>query len=185
MFPVQEPLSTAMRDNCEAQFAMMFSFSGKTLEMLEKLTMLNLAAAKASVQESSAALLHLMESRSPREFLALSVEQTQPNAEKTIAYSRHVAHIASEAQAECIRAAELQLDETRRSMTQWMDECAKSMPAGAKSGVGILHSMMRTASVGYEQVARATRQAVTLAGSTLDGASTNPAPASSVIVVTK
>lgn len=126
MFSIQDQLSAATRNNVESQFALMTSLVGKTFESVDKLCKLNLAALKASMDESGATFQQLLAAREPREFVEMSVAQVQPNIEKAIAYSRHVAHIASDAQAEIIHAAEVRFDENKRNVAQLVDDLAKT-----------------------------------------------------------
>lgn len=175
MFPIQDALSTVTRTNLESQFAMMAALAGKTFESMEKLCKLNLAAAKASMEESNEAVRQLLATREPREFIEMSVAQVRPNIEKAIAYSRHVANITSDAQAEYIDAAELRFHENKRNVTKLVDDLSKNAPAGSQAAVEAVRSLIETTSAGYEQLTRTARHAVLVAGGTLDTAAAQTA----------
>ena len=176
MFSIQDSLSAATRNNLESQFAMMASLTGKTFESVEKLYRLNLAAAKASMEESSEAVRKLLATREPREFIELSIAQVQPNIEKAVAYSRHVVNITSDTQAEFIQAAESRFDENKRNVTQLVDDLAKNAPVGSQSAVEVMRSVIETTSAGYEQFTRTAKHAVSVASGTLDAAADQVVP---------
>lgn len=182
MFSIQDQLSTATRNNINAQLAMMTSLSSKTFEGFEKLWTLNLAATKASIEESSVIMRQMLKAGDAREIVSLSLAQAQPNVEKALAYSRHVAHIASGTQTEIIKVTHEQFDETRRNMTQLVDDMAKNAPAGSRVAVDVVRSAIDAASAGYEQVARNVKQAAAVVGGTADTVTSRPTQAVPVIV---
>lgn len=175
MFPIQDALSAVTRTNLESQFAMLAALAGKTFESVEKLCQLNLAAAKASMEESNDAVRQLLTTREPREFLEMSFAQVRPNIEKAIAYSRHVANITSDAQAEYIHAAELRFHENKRNVKKLVDDLSKNAPPGSQAAVEAMRTMIETTSASYEQLTRTARHAVSVAGGTLDTAAAQTA----------
>jgi phasin family protein len=182
MFSIQDQLSTATRNNINAQLAMVTSLSSKTFEGFEKLWTLNVAAAKASVEESSVIIRQMLKANDAREIVSLSLAQAQPNVEKAIAYSRHVAHIASGTHTEFIKAANEQFDEARRNVTQLVDDMAKNAPAGSRVAVDVVRSAIDAASASYEQVTRNAKQAAAVVGGTLDTVTTRTTTEVPVIV---
>src|SRR5438309_1610889 len=100
MFSIPEQFSAATKANFEAQLALITALTNKTFEGVEKLVDLNINVAKASLEESTVVAKQLIAAKDAQEFFALSAAHIQPNAEKAIAYGRHVASIASSTQAE-------------------------------------------------------------------------------------
>jgi phasin family protein len=159
MFSIPEQFSNATKANFESQFAVFSSLTAKAFEGVEKLVDLNLTAAKASLEESSVAAKQLLAAKDPQEFFALAAAQVQPNAEKTIAYSRHLAAIASGTQAEFSRAAETQIAETNRKVISLVDEVSKNAPAGSENVIALVKSTLGNATAGYEQFTKSAKQA--------------------------
>ena len=159
MFSIPEQFSTATKTNLEAQFAMFSSLTSKAFAGVEKLVELNLNAAKASMEESSATSKQLLSAKDPQEFFSLTAAQAQPAAEKLMAYSRHVAAIASGTQAEFSKAAELQIAETNKKVISLVDEVSKNAPAGSENAVAMIKSAIGNASAGYEQFTKTSKQA--------------------------
>ena len=160
MFSIPEQFSSATKSNLEAQFALFSSLTGKAFEGIEKIVELNLTAAKATLEESTAAAKQLLSAKDPQEFFSLSAAQAQPSAEKAIAYGRHLAAITSGTQAEFSKAAEAQIAETNRKVISLVDEVTKNAPAGSENAVAILKSAIGNANAGYEQFTKTSKQAV-------------------------
>jgi phasin family protein len=160
MFPSQEAISQAARANIESSLNLYTALSGKTIESIEKLWTLNLTAAKASLDESSATTRQLLAAKDPQQFIALISAQTKPTFDKAIAYNGHLANIASGVQAEFSRAAEKQFADIGRQFSQFVDEAVKNAPPGSENAVAILKTAFGNAAAGYEQFNKNARQAV-------------------------
>jgi len=91
--------------------------------------------------------------------MAVGSAQAQPNAEKALAYARHLAGIAAKAQAEFTKAAEERMAETSRHVSTLMDDLSKSAPAGSENAIAMIKASIANASAGYEQLTKAAKQA--------------------------
>ncbi|MGN6701650.1 MAG: TIGR01841 family phasin [Burkholderiaceae bacterium] len=160
MFPMSEQLSAATKSQLESQLAMFNTLAATAFQGAEKVIALNVNAAKASIDESAAAARQLLAARDPQEFFTLSAAQVQPNAEKALAYGRHLAGIASSTQAEFVKVAEEQIAENSRKVTSLVDEIAKNAPAGSENAIAVFKSVLGNANAGYEQFSKTAKQAV-------------------------
>jgi len=159
MFSIPEQFSNATKANFEAQFAIFSALTNKAFEGVEKFVELNLTAAKASLEESSATTKQLLSAKDPQEFFSLASAQAQPNAEKSIAYGRHLASIASSTSAEFSKAAETQIAETNRKVISLVEEVSKNAPAGSENAVALFKSAIANSNAGYEQFTKTAKQA--------------------------
>ena len=105
MLPNTDQLSNAAKANFDSQLAAVTELTNKAFSSIAQLVELNVSAAKASLEQSTATAQRLMAAKDPKEFFALST-QNPPSAETAIAYSRNLAAIATAAQAEFSRTAE-------------------------------------------------------------------------------
>jgi phasin family protein len=160
MFAIPENFSNATKANFEAQIALLTELTNKAFESVEKIVDLNLNVVKASLEESTATARQLLSAKDPQEFFSLSAAQAQPNAEKALAYGRHLVTIASSAQAEFTKTAEAQIAENSRKVISLVEEVTKNAPAGSENAVAFLKSAIGNASAGYEQFTKNTKQAV-------------------------
>lgn len=160
MFSIPEQFSVATKENFEAQLAMITALTNKAFENVEKVVDLNMNAVKASLEESTVAAQKLMSAKDPQEFFTLTAAQSKPSAEKALAYSRHLANIASSAQAEFTKAAETQIAETNRKVMSLIEDVTKNAPAGSENAIAMFKSAIGNANAGYEQLTKTTKQAV-------------------------
>jgi phasin family protein len=170
MFAIPEQLSNATKANLNAQLNIFAALSGKALESVEKVVDLNLSVARASFEETSSAVKQLMTARDPQEFFSLSAAQVQPAAQKAVSYGRHLAGIASSAQAEFTKAADEQITETNRKVIAFVEDVAKNAPAGSESAIAMVKTVVGNANAGFEQMSKVTKQAMAAVESNLAAA---------------
>ncbi len=160
MFAIPEQFSAATKANFDAQLALITTLTNKAFEGVEKFVDLNMNLAKASLEESTATTKQLLAAKDPQEFFSLTAAKAQPNAEKAIAYGRHLASIATNTQAEFTKAAEAQIAETSRKVISLVDDVSKNAPAGSENAIALLKSAIGNANASYEQLTKTTKQAV-------------------------
>lgn len=170
MFPIQQQLASAVRAQFEIQLALYENFSKTAIESVEKLTELNTAAARASLQESQENAREMLQSPSPQEVLVKLRAQSGPALGKAIAYSNHLVHIGTSAQAEIASATETQIAQACRRATELIDEMAQAVPGGPGPGVALVKAAIGSASSGYGQVNRSARRAVQALETNVDAA---------------
>lgn len=179
MFAIPEQFSAASKANFEAQLAMMTELTNRTFENVEKMIDLNLNVAKASLEETNAAAKQFLAAKDAQEWLTLAAAHAQPNAEKAMAYGRHLAGITSAMQAEFSKAAETQIAESSRKILELVEEISKNAPAGSENAVALVKTAIGNANAGYEQLTKTTKQAVEALEANLNNAVsqfTPPAP---------
>jgi phasin family protein len=160
MFAIPEQFSNATKANFETQFALFSSLTAKTFESVEKLVELNIATARAALENNQAAARQLLSAKDPQEFFQLTASQAQPAAEKAVAYNRQLAAIATGTGAEFSKAAEGQIVEANRKVIALVDEVSKNAPAGSETFVAAVKTAISNANAGYEQFSKTTKQAV-------------------------
>lgn len=160
MLSYQEQFSNATRSQFEATLELMSSLASKTFEGMEKLVDLNMNVVRNSLEESNTAMQQLLAAKDPQTFFSTTAAQAQPNAEKALAYARHLATIASGLQAEFTKATEAQLAENNRKVVALVEEVSKNAPAGSENVIAFMKSAIGNASAGYEQLSKSTKQAV-------------------------
>lgn len=154
-----DQFSNATKASFEAQMAAMNDFATRALHSMAELTELNIATAKASLEHTSAAAQQLLSAKDPQEIIALTSSQAQPNAEKVLAYGRHVASIATRAQADFTKVTEARISETSRQVNKLIDDLSKAAPAGTENAISMLKASVANASAAYEQLVKAGKHA--------------------------
>ena len=159
MFSIPEQFSTSSKANIEAQLALISNLTNKAFESFGKIADLNLAAAKSSLEESRAVAKQMFAAKDAQEWLSVGASYAQPIAEKTQAYVRHLATIATEVNSEFTKAAEAQIAETSRKALELVEELTKNAPAGSENAVALIKSAIGNASAGFEQLNKSAKQA--------------------------
>jgi phasin family protein len=168
MFPIQDQISVATKANFEANLALYSSLTSKTLESIEKLFTLNIAAARTSMEESQAATRQILAAKDPQEFFSLIAAQAKPNFEKALAYGGHLTSIANSTQAEFTKAAESQFAQFTRKVTELVEEATQKTP-GADGVTAIIKNAMDNASAAYEQFTKTATQAAEAVNASVSG----------------
>lgn len=158
MFSNTQQYSSATKSLFENQLATLSTLTGNIVESVEKVVALNLAAVKASTEESTAAAQQFFAAKDPQEFMALVTTQAKLSAEKAQSYGRHLAEIASSTNAEIGKLVEAQVAETKGKVVSLVSEVSKNAPAGSEQAVAMLKSVIDTANAGYEQLSKTAKQ---------------------------
>jgi phasin family protein len=176
MFPIQDQISVATKANLEANLALYSSLTNKTLESVEKLIALNLTAARSSMEESQAATRQILAAKDPQEFFSLVAAQAKPSLEKVVAYGGHLTTIANSTQAEFTKAAESQMAQFSRKVTELVEEASQKAP-GADGMLAIFKNALGNASSTYEQFTKTAKQAAEAMNASVTGSVTQFAQA--------
>ena len=154
----------------KGQMDAFFALSQTVFDATERLVELNLAAAKATVEDSVEKTQALLSVKDAQEFLALSGSFAQPTLEKFVSYSRTVYGIANGAGTEISRIVESQVAEGNKKVAQAIDVAAKSAPAGSEPALSMFKSAVAAANTAYDTMNKAAKQVVDVAESNLAAA---------------
>src|SRR5690606_22444549 len=125
---------------------------------------------KATFDEVAQKSQEAIELKDAQEAVAFTSGLIQPNAEKALAYSKHVYDIVSGVQGDLSKLTEEHVAHGQRQVSEAIDQISKNAPTGSEGAVALLKSSLATANSAYESVAKATRQAAEAAESNLNAA---------------
>ncbi len=149
----------------------------KSLESFEKIAELNVQALRTTVEEGGEQFKSLLTAKDVKSLSDWSLANAQPAADKVGSYAKHVYDIASECGTEIAKLFEKQFAEGNKQLTASIDALAKSAPAGTEGIVTLVKSAVTAANTAYEQVNKATKQAVEVAEANLAAAAKTARPA--------
>lgn len=135
----------------------------KSVEGFEKLAELNIQAVKATLAESSEHMKSTLNIKDAKSLGDLAGVGLQPAVDKFGAYARHVYEIGSETGAEIAKILEKQFSENNKQFTAAIEELTRNAPAGSEGVVTMVKSAVSAANNAFDQVNKATKQAVELA----------------------
>jgi phasin family protein len=133
----------------------------------EKLVDLHLKVAKATFDEVSLKAQEAFELKDGQEALAFTTSLAQPNAEKALAYSKHVYDIIAGVQGEFTKLGEARIAEHQQQVSDVVDQMSKNAPAGSESVLALVKSSLATATSAYDSVSKAAKQAAEVAESNI------------------
>ena len=145
-----------------------FGLSHQAFAGVEKLVELNLSAARASLNESTAHAKAVLGVKDAQEFISLQTSFVQPLVEKTVSYSRHVYDITTGTTAELSKAAEAKAAEVQAAVLGYVDSALKNAPAGSESAVAFFKQAVSASNTAVESIQKAAKQAADLAESNLN-----------------
>jgi phasin family protein len=166
MFTTPAQFAELQKGQMDAAVALSQTF----FDAAERLMELNLAAAKATLEESVEKSQALLSVKDVQELMALSSGNAQPTLDKAVSYSRTVYGIANGANAEVSRIIEAQIAESNKKVAQLIDFAAKNAPAGSETAVSAFKSAVAAANTAYDTFAKASKQAVEMAESNIAAA---------------
>lgn len=159
MSSIQEQLAAATKAHFDAQLGLINELSRKTIEGAEKVIELNVNVAKASLSGVSESAKMAGTASGQQELLSATATM-QPNAEKALDYSRRLAEIAANLQAEFAAAAEAQVAESTQRLTELIDEASRNAPPGSENAIAMIKTVVGNANASYEQLATNAKRAV-------------------------
>lgn len=154
----------------KTQLDALFALSHTMFDATEKLVDLNLAAAKATMEESAEKATQLMSVKDVQELWSVTGGLAQPSMEKFVSYSRNVYSIASGAGSEFSRIVETQIADGNKKVADLVEFAAKSAPAGSEPAVSVFKSAVAAANTAYDTFSKAAKQAADLVESNVTAA---------------
>jgi phasin family protein len=139
------------------------SLAAKQLESIEKLVELNMQATKTTLAESTEQAKALMSAKDVKAFADVAVAAAQPSADKATAYAKHVYDIAQESGAEFAKMIEKQIADNQKQVQSALEAFSKNAPMGSEGVVTLVKQAMTAANSAFDQVNKATKQAVEMA----------------------
>ena len=166
MFVTPAQVAELQKGQVDTVYALSHAFFGAA----EKLSDLNIAAAKALLDESSETAQAYLGVKDVKEFTNLNAGFVQPTFEKFVSYNRNLYSIASSTAAEVAKIVEVRIAEGNRKVAEMVDFAAKNAPAGSESAVSLIKNAMAASNSAYDSFTKAAKQAVSVAESNLNAA---------------
>ena len=146
-----------------------------SLEKAERLTKLNLQAAKAVLEQGVTNANAVAGIKDVQEFLTLRAKLADAGVQSALGYSRGVYEIASEAQADFSALAEEAWASYTKGVAAWVEKATKNAPAGSDVAVTALKSTVAATTAAFDQFSKATKQVVNFADASMRAATSNAA----------
>jgi phasin family protein len=160
MFTNPEQFASATKTLFEFQLMTFNALTSKAVQGVEQVLALNLATAKSQVQESLVAGKEISQAKDPKTALALAAAQAQPGIAGAAAYNQQLSDIIKDIHNEFTIAADAHLAEAKTNLSALIYDVTQHVRPGSENAVNIVKTAIDNAFNGYEQVSKATKEAV-------------------------
>lgn len=160
MFTNPEQFASATKAIFEFQITTFNMLTSKTVESVEQVLALNMATGKAALKDSQATAKQFADTKDPQAMLALTAAKLNPSGESATAYNSQLTEIITEIKTDFTNAADAHITEAKNNLTALIHDVTKNVPPGSENAVAIIKTAIQNAFSGYEQVTKATKQAV-------------------------
>lgn len=160
MFTNPEQFANATKALFEFQLETFNTLTSKTVQGVEQVIALNLQTAKSQLEDNLAAGKEISQTQDPKAAIKLAAEQIQPGVAGAAAYQQQLGDIIAEIREEFTRAADAHVAEARNNLSALIHDVTKNVRPGSENAVQIVKTAIDNAFAGYEQVTKATKQAV-------------------------
>ncbi len=154
-----DQLSKATKTQTEAQIHALSAIAEKAMHAVTELAELNVATVKASMEDGSAIASEILAAKDPQAAFIIVQSQAQPTAEKAASYGRHLAAIATKAQAELGKVAQERVAETTAHFNALVNDLSKAAPAGSEPMVDLFKANLANFNAMYDQFTKAGQSA--------------------------
>ncbi|MYM38009.1 phasin family protein [Duganella qianjiadongensis] len=160
MFTNPEQFANATKALFEFQLETFNTLTSKAVQGVEQVVALNLATARAQLEEQLATGKELSQSSDPQAAMSLAAAKVQPGVAGAAAYNEQLGAIIAEIREEFSRAADAHMTEAKSTLSALIYDVTKNVRPGSENAVQIVKTAIDNAFTGYEQVTKATKQAV-------------------------
>jgi phasin family protein len=131
-----------------------------TLAGIERVSDIQLQAAKSALADVVEASKVWASVKSPQEWNAVNSNFIQPTVEKAATYARSIYDAVANTQAELSKLVEERVAEANKTFVANLDQAAKSGPAGSEVAVAAVKTALAAANTAYDNITKATKQVV-------------------------
>lgn len=160
MFTNPEQFANATKTLFEFQLETFNTLTSKAVQGVEQVIALNLATAKSHLSEGLAAGKEISQASDPKAALKVATDKIQPGVASAVAYNEQLGDIIAEIREEFTRAADAHVAEAKNNLSALIHDVTKNVRPGSENAVQIVKTAIDNAFAGYEQVTKATKQAV-------------------------
>jgi len=160
MFTNPEQFANVTKALFEFQLETFNTLTSKTVQGVEQVIALNLATAKSQLEDGLAAGKELSQAADPKEAIKLAADKIPPGVAGAAAYNQQLGDIIAEIREEFTRAADAHVTEAKNNLSALIHDVTKNVRPGSENAVQIVKTAIDNAFAGYEQVTKATKQAV-------------------------
>jgi phasin family protein len=129
-----------------------------SMDSAERVIALQLDFAKASLDQTARTAKALAGAKDVQELLAVRARNAESAVERLMGYSRSLYEISSDAQGRISKLAEERMSTFQQTVTQTVEQAARSAPAGSDVAVAAMKSSLAATTAAFDSFNKAARQ---------------------------
>ncbi|UOD28511.1 phasin family protein [Massilia violaceinigra] len=175
MFTNPEQFASATKTLFELQMMTFNALTSKAVQGVEQVVSLNMTTAKNSVAGSMALGKEMSQAKDPKAAMDAAAAHAKPMA-GAVQYGEQLKVIIDDIHSEFTQAADAHIAEAKSTLTALIYDVTQNVKPGSENAVEIIKTAIDNAFQGYEQVTKATRQAVQVVEDQIAKATAQVAP---------
>ncbi|NHZ39345.1 TIGR01841 family phasin [Massilia aquatica] len=175
MFTNPEQFASATKTLFELQMMTFKALTSKAVQGVEQVVSLNMTTAKNSVAGSMALGKEMSQAKDPKAAMDAAAAHAKPMA-GAVQYGEQLKVIIDDIHSEFTQAADAHIAEAKSTLTALIYDVTQNVKPGSENAVEIIKTAIDNAFQGYEQVTKATRQAVQVVEDQIAKATAQVAP---------
>jgi phasin family protein len=176
MFTNPEQFASATKTLFELQMMTFNALTSKAVQGVEQVVSLNMTTAKNSVEGSMAMGKEMSQAKDAKAAMDVASAHAKPMA-GAVEYGEQLKVIIDDIHNEFTQAADAHIAEAKSTLTALIYDVTQNVKPGSENAVEIIKTAIDNAFQGYEQVTKATRQAVQVVEDQIAKATAQVAPA--------
>lgn len=171
MLRFPQPITPAIQDFMNAQYALYSDMSERAFQSVKKINELNVQAATSVMEDSLRSVQQVMVAQDPYEAASIAAAQAQPTAEKLRNYQQELTNIAANTQAELAKTAESHVPNASRTAAAVADEVARNAKEQTEKSVARQKAAIDKTAAASKTAPSTSSTTVSAGGSTIAGKS--------------
>lgn len=174
-------MTTTLQDFPKSSFNFALFFAKTSFDGIERMALLNLAAARSVFETSLSNITALLGAKDVQAFVSLQKELASPSIEKGVEYSRNVIAIAAETKDKLAKEVETKVAETNAQVSGYVEKALASAPAGSEVAVAAVKTAIKSANDAMDGINKAAKQAAEVAEASVTAATQASIKAAKVV----
>ena len=146
----------------KASIDALLSLANTALANAERLTALNLNAARTLLEDGRSATQAVLGARDPRQAMMVATAQLRPTVEQLLSYGRSLCETSAQSKEDFGRQVEKQFNDFQAQVSSLMEQTVRHAPPGSEVAMAALHSALEAARSGFEYMKTTLRHAAEL-----------------------
>lgn len=170
MYAVPEQFAAINKASVQA----LIDYASLAVQSAERLADFQFQSSRAAVAETLANVRALSSIKDVQEFSKVLTGLSQPVADRSTAYAKHVQTLLGEVQGDFSKFFDTQMADYNKRLSTIIDQAAQTAPGGSDVAVAAIKSALSAANQAYDVATKAGKQLTEMAEASVQAATATP-----------